>query len=245
MRRTIIPLLIAAFVLVACGSAKTVEVTKIVEKPVTVIVTQVVERVVTKEVEKIVTKEVEVTRIVTVPVTVPVTVVVTATPTPTPKPSPTPAQENAAIVKLDNLNLEQDRGGVILRVHGVAIARWDDMPAEFKDAASIFTYWDGVKYVGILSVEVENTTDKTINVFADQGIVVVGQEQVDTDLWTSEDVGGEFLAGVRRKGLILFGLKEEHNFDEIDSIRYVVDAPIDDNFNPLADADYDFQIPLH
>jgi len=141
------------------------------------------------------------------------------------------------------LSLEQDRGGVMVNVRSVSLIPLESMPDDFKEGANGFDYWDDAKTVGILDIKVTNQTDSNVNVHPAQATVVVGDEQVKTHVWLSEVVGGELYPEVMMEGIVIFGLRR-HAADEVPRLRYVIDAPFGEDFEPLADSDFDFEIEL-
>jgi hypothetical protein len=164
-------------------------------------------------------------------------------PTPTAVPStkaPTPS--TAGLVQKE-VSLEQDRGGVVISVEKVSVAPLASMPDEFQSAVQDVEYWKDVQTVGAIKVSVGNNTDKTISVYPSQATIVVGDEQVQTATFWSDDVGGDLFSGVTKEGAVFFGLKR-YTSEDVNAVRYVVDAPSDEDFNSLAESDFDFEIPM-
>lgn len=174
----------------------------------------------------------------------------TDTPEPTSPPQPTATATVAATptpeIPEDVIRVEvsesQDHGGVVITVEAVVLSPYEIMPDEFKSFTEDTDYWTDVQTVGAFQISVQNTTDQTINVHPDQGTVVVGNEQVDTALFMSDDVGGEILAGVMKDGAVLFGLKRQAP-NEVTSVRYLIGGPFDNDFNDIGD-DYEFEITI-
>ena len=79
----------------------------------------------------------------------------------------------------------------------------------------------------------------------DQGVLVVGSEQVDLGeyMFLSGDVGGEIYPGVEKRGSVAFGLKRT-TVQEIQSARLIIDPAHDDDFENTCDADYEFMLDL-
>lgn len=74
-----------------------------------------------------------------------------------------------------------------------------------------------------IGMEVKNTSPDTLSFHPNQGVVVVGSEQKNADLLMSEDVGGDFIGEVIKKGRVLFVLDTLP--DEVSSVKYVIDPP--------------------
>lgn len=171
------------------------------------------------------------------------TVEPTATEEPEPEVTntPEPAEEPALAVRRD-VNIEQDRGGIVIRIKMIAIGDFAALDTDVQEGLLMMSYWEDAKYIGGISIQVENTTKKTANLYPDQGTVVVGTEQIDVDLFSSDSVGGEIFAGVVKEGLIMFALKAV-DISTVDTMRYIVSGPSDEEFSRLGE-DYDFTIPL-
>lgn len=181
------------------------------------------------------------------PTPTPIPIPPTATPilpSPTsvrPAGTPTPSE-----VRFDKkLSMELNRGGVVIRLENITRGLMPEgASAEFVEAISFLPGWKDVISVGKIDLKVTNTTNKKVSVHPNQGTIVAGNEQVDVDIWLSEDVGGDLFAGVVKEGFVQFGL-ERTDITALDSIQYIVSAPFDwDSFERLADEDYVFVIPL-
>ena len=237
MRRVLVLVVLAAL-LVGCGSSEGT--TKVVKQTVLVKETVVV------EVEK------EVTVVVEKPVTVQVLVTVAA-PTAEPASTAMPASENPpGQLRYEGLTLEQDRGGVVIRVNGVILTpidTWTDWAkARAVDNPMAISMIDSIlegapMTIALVKIQVENKTDKKVSLYPDQGTLVVGNEQVDAEVFLSDDVGGDYLGGIMKEGDVMF-LLERISATDIAKVRYLVDAAHDDKFDRLAEEGYDFEIEL-
>ena len=144
---------------------------------------------------------------------------------------------------------EQNIAGIIIRVEEVCVAPCpifvEAASEESGQEAEAFWSRKGVQTIAALKLQVENTTERTIYVHPDAGIVVVGSEQIHLSdyLYPSDDVGGLFFSGVMKEGVVCFGIKRTAA-NQVTSLRFVVDPPLDENYNRLADTKYDFRITL-
>jgi hypothetical protein len=76
----------------------------------------------------------------------------------------------------------------------------------------------------VLDVTVENTSTDKVSWHPAQGTIVLNtKEQIDGDLFNSDDVGGEFLGKVIKKGKIVFPVKSS-KFEDITSFNFTVDG---------------------
>ncbi|GIP35058.1 hypothetical protein J2TS4_42680 [Paenibacillus sp. J2TS4] len=86
----------------------------------------------------------------------------------------------------------------------------------------------------VLKVEVENTSGETVNWRPHQGKLVLNtKEQIETAIYHSDPVGGEFRGQVLKKGNIVFEV--ESNLDEIKSLTYYISEPYNDQSDRVGD----------
>ncbi len=86
-----------------------------------------------------------------------------------------------------------------------------------------------------MDIEVENTSEKTISFYPDQSEITTNtKEQVSSELFLSDSVGGDYIGKVKKSGTIFFILKNS-SADDINTITYHVDAPCDENFESVGD----------
>lgn len=86
-----------------------------------------------------------------------------------------------------------------------------------------------------MDIEVENTSEKTISFYPDQSEITTNtKEQVSSELFLSDSVGGDYIGKVKKSGTVFFILKNS-SADDIDTITYHVDAPCDENFESVGD----------
>jgi hypothetical protein len=104
-------------------------------------------------------------------------------------------------------------------------------------------YWLRVPQVLILEMEVTNTSDRTINLEAAQGILVTSHEESIADYRGSDEVGGEFAPGAARQGTVFIALTRT-DLRDLKLMRYVIDGPRDDKFIALTARDFDIEVAL-
>ena len=117
----------------------------------------------------------------------------------TPEASQAPVEEDEYDVEqawdrrpLDPI-LEQDRGGVIIRVKRVSFAYVSDLARNSDAAWAIDAFIDDdVIVLGSFTIEVENTTEKLVSVYPALGTVLIANEQSKDRLL--------LLRGRRRRG---------------------------------------------
>ncbi|MBL4987260.1 MULTISPECIES: lipoprotein [Bacillus] len=86
-----------------------------------------------------------------------------------------------------------------------------------------------------VGMNIENTTDKVLNFYPDQGKVVAGSMQLDANMFmTDGDIGGEVEGGVKQDGVIQFLAPEgkEINIKNIKELKLKFgDVTTDDYMN--------------
>jgi len=213
------------------------------------------------------TVEVVVEATVEVPVTVIVTQVVTAEPLPTYTPYPTyaPVAETQAasvsqadpepkgaetVPSFGDSSWELDRAGMVIHVTGISLSSLEVSLEDSEFAERVQEYIDigmlsieGVVTVGSIALQVENTTDQTVEVHPAQGWVAVGSEVVEASLQLSDDVGGPFEPGAIKEGAVVFMIKRTAAAD-VKAIGFQVSPPFDEDYNNLVDQNYYFFLTL-
>ncbi|WP_214777940.1 DUF4352 domain-containing protein [Exiguobacterium sp. s22] len=103
--------------------------------------------------------------------------------------------------------------------------------------------FDGQEEVTVVAMNmiVENTVDETMSFHPNQATLVTNTgEQVSSDLWFSDDVGGEFLGKVKKEGNVLFFVKAKP--EELTDLKVVIDGPFNENFDKVAEDRYEYTI---
>lgn len=125
--------------------------------------------------------------------------------------------EMTLVKKLD-VNETFTTGSFEIKISTISVA--NIMPNESSKA--MFQGKDRATWLSI-GMEVKNISPDTLSFHPNQGVVVVGSEQKNADLLMSEDVGGDFIGEVIKKGRVLFVLDTLP--DEVSSVKYVIDPP--------------------
>lgn len=135
-----------------------------------------------------------------------------------------------------NINDQFESGPIKLTITDIQISKVNPSP-NYK---SMFNDKDEVTSV-VLAVEVENTSDETISFFPDQGTIVTNtKEQKGAQVFLSDEVGGDFIGQVKKKGNIIFIL--DSNAEEINNVKFVLGNASNSNFENVGEeitASYD------
>lgn len=128
-----------------------------------------------------------------------------------------------------NINDQFESGPIKLTITDIQISKVNPSP-NYK---SMFNDKDEVTSV-VLAVEVENTSDETINFFPDQGTIVTNtKEQKGAQVFLSDEVGGDFIGQVKKKGNIIFIL--DSNAEEINNVKFVLGNASNSNFESVGE----------
>ena len=103
--------------------------------------------------------------------------------------------------------------------------------------------FDGQEEVTVVAMNMlaENTVDETMSFHPNQATLVTNTgEQVEADLFFSDDVGGEFLGKVKKEGNVLFFVKAKP--EELTDLKVVIDGPFNENFDKVAEDRYEYTI---
>lgn len=110
---------------------------------------------------------------------------------------------------------------------------------QFKINKNMQELFDNKEEVGIITVKmtVENTEDKNVSIYPDQAILTTNTgEQIDADVWLSDDVGGDFYGKVSKKGDVVFLL--DLPVEEVNEIKLIIDPASDENYESLEEANH-------
>lgn len=128
------------------------------------------------------------------------------------------AVENVAVVE-DNIEDEEsivyaiewsdDKSGVITTISHAVIE-------EREDVIEGGTY----NLMGV-HFKLQNQSDKPLTTYPDQGKLVIGETQIDSNMFASDSLGGELLNGATKEGYVAFKLPSTINADELSEIRLV------------------------
>ncbi|WP_404274385.1 hypothetical protein [Exiguobacterium undae] len=86
----------------------------------------------------------------------------------------------------------------------------------------------------VFEVEAENTSDETINFHPNQATLTTNtMEQIEASIVLSEDVGGEFIGKVKKKGNVIF--LADAAPEKITAVKFIADGPNNEKFETLAE----------
>lgn len=131
------------------------------------------------------------------------------------------------IKKKKDLNYVVQSGPMNLTINAIQTATLD-VSQNYKE-------FFGKDQVTIVTVEMkaENTSEDTISFYPDQAVLTTNTgEQVESDIFLSDDVGGDFYGKVNKKGDVIFVL--ESPAEDITDIKLIIDAAIDEDWNALS-----------
>ncbi|WP_277680032.1 LptM family lipoprotein [Gracilibacillus dipsosauri] len=124
---------------------------------------------------------------------------------------------------------EFETGPVKLSVDKIAVAS-----GELKGEMKEFMESDEIDYIQI-DLTVENTSEEDITFFAGQATISTDTgEQLESDMFLSEHIEGEMMANTKRSGSLFYVL-ENSSAEDVESIRLVIDAPIDADWNEIGE----------
>ncbi|WP_156111489.1 hypothetical protein [Exiguobacterium sp. ZOR0005] len=141
-------------------------------------------------------------------------------------------------MKNRELGIRETMGSIVFEIDKVQTVRLEVRP----DYRFLFDDKEEVTIVSF-NVIVENTTDETVTFYPDQARLVTNTgEQVDADLFISEDVGGEFLGKVKKEGGVLFYVDSMP--EELTEVRFIVEGPYDEQFRQIDEDRYEYKIDV-
>ncbi|KMK77026.1 hypothetical protein [Alkalihalobacillus pseudalcaliphilus] len=106
--------------------------------------------------------------------------------------------------------------------------------AELKGDLKAFLEADSIEYIQI-DMEVENTSGDTISFYPAQATITTNTgEQLESDLWLSDHIDGDFIGQVSKEGSQFFIL-EKSKAEEIEWVRILINSPHDDDWNDVGE----------
>ncbi|ACB83966.1 hypothetical protein [Natranaerobius thermophilus] len=94
-----------------------------------------------------------------------------------------------------------------------------------------------------LDLQVENTSDEDLIFYAGQAQIVTNTgEQLESDMWMSDHIEGEFMGGVTQEGTLIYPL-EQSQAEEVETVRIVIGAPQDEDWQEVGE-EVDFEVEL-
>lgn len=123
----------------------------------------------------------------------------------------------------------------IEKANGVSMAVSDDYIELFET--------EQLEYIQ-LDLHVENTSEDNITFYASQAIMTTSTgEQLESDMLMSDHIDGEYYGKVNKSGTSFFML-ENSNAEEVESIRVIFSAALDENFEDVGE-EIDIEIELN
>ena len=129
------------------------------------------------------------------------------------------------------LNINGTTGPIKYEIKAVQLK---EMEPKNEETADLLGVKVGEK-VNAVTIELsgENTSEKDVNFYLGQATIVTNtKEQLEPEMLLSEHIEGEYLGKVKNEGHNVYILKKS-SVKDLKSIELRVDAPTDNNFEPL------------
>lgn len=140
-----------------------------------------------------------------------------------------------------DLGITGETGPFKYTIEGIQVSKLtatDDETAEFlgveknKEVTAV-----------VINASAENTSDATNSFYIGQATLTSStKEQVESDMWLSEHIEGEFLGQVKNSGSLAYILKNT-NADELTSVTLHINAPSNENWENIGE-DVVVDIPI-
>ena len=131
--------------------------------------------------------------------------------------------------KKKDINQTFQSGPVNLTINAIQTATLE--PSEsYKDM------FDGKEKLTIVTINMktENTSDDTVGIYPNQAVLTTNTgEQVDADIWLSDDLGGDFYGKVSKEGDVIFQL--DSPAEEISNMKLIIEGAHDTDYNSLSE----------
>lgn len=151
------------------------------------------------------------------------------------EPNDEPEVRESEIGKMTIVNINKEIGEVkesgpfSIQLNKVQVAKLE-VDESYK---SMFDDKDIVTIV-TMEIEVENKDTGTNTIYPAQGTIVTNtKEQKESNIFLSDDVGGDFIGEVIKKGNVIFVL--DSDAEEVTSFKYIISGPIDSNWDRIGE----------
>jgi Domain of unknown function (DUF4352) len=139
------------------------------------------------------------------------------------------------IEKVKELNKVVENGPIKLTITDIQSTTAEPSD-EYKD---MFDDKEKVTLI-MIGMKVENTSEETVSFYPNQATLTTNTgEQVDADLYSSDDVGGDFFGKIKKEGKVVFQLDSPAK--EISEINLIISGATNENVDSLGE---DIQLPL-
>lgn len=132
----------------------------------------------------------------------------------------------------------KETGPIILNIPQI-----NTISSQLKGEMAEFLETDAIEYIQI-DMEVENTSEETISFYADQATITTNTgEQLESDMWLSDYIDGDYIGAVKKSGSLFFILNNS-NAEDIEWVRIIIEAPHDENWDSVGEK-IDFQVDFN
>jgi uncharacterized lipoprotein len=122
----------------------------------------------------------------------------------------------------------------------LTISQVNAISAQVKGDLADFMETDALEYIQI-DMQVENTSEDTITFYASQATITTNTgEQLESDMWLSDHIDGDFIGAVKKNGSQFFVLQNS-KAEDIEWVRVIISAPNDENWDNVGEK-LDFKI---
>lgn len=131
----------------------------------------------------------------------------------------------------------EDWNGLNFKIDKVAVAEMTDEEIAMKGIDN--------NYVVMVNYIITNNGDKDFNTYPDQGTIVIEGQQVDAEIFGSDNIGGEILQGVTKEGAVIYSVKNIEDVAAVKDIRLKWSASYDtENWDEDYYKDFDVTFDL-
>lgn len=116
-------------------------------------------------------------------------------------------------------DFSEDWNGLVSTIDKVVIVELSD---EEKESSMLDN-----NFVVQVYYKITNNGDKDFNTYPDQGVIVIEGQQVDSEMFGSDSIGGEIMKGVTKEGIVTYSVPKIENVDAVKDIRIKWSADFD------------------
>lgn len=100
-------------------------------------------------------------------------------------------------------------------------------------------------YIVQVYFKIENNSDLDFDTYTDQSTLVIEGQQIEAEMFRSDDIGGEIMSGVTKEGVVSFSVPEISDVDNVNEIRLKWSASYEsDNMDEESVKEFDVSFGL-
>ncbi len=135
------------------------------------------------------------------------------------------------VIKKTDIDETKETGPFKVKVNYISALSFEPT----KEMASfVETNENGLVHLIAVHMTIENTTDETLAIYPNQSVLIANKKQVDSDLFLSADIGGDFYGNVEKEGIVFYVY--DGDLADVEDMKVIVKPPHGPTYESIGDA---------